>query len=464
MLPLAIALAAGGLLLVLAPPEKALLVVGGIVLFLVTFLNTELALHLIILSMLLSPEAFIGGSGGVEVGKLARKGAQAVFRFEDFLLAIVGLSWFARTAFHKELGLLLRTPLNKPVAAYAVAIVLATGTGVLRGNVQPTSGFFFSLKYIEYFVLYFMMVNNLRDERQVRRFLFTGFATCAIASAIGILQIPSGQRVSAPFEGQYGEPNTFGGYLLFMLALVLPFWLQSRTAPAFFGWLGMAGLILLPLLFTLSRSSWLAAVPMMLTLLVLTDRKLWIALPIAIAVIAAPFVFPKAVQDRFAYTYSSPPETKQLRIGKTHLDSSTSARIESWQQGLEGWALRPFLGYGVTGFGFMDAQYVRTLVEAGTIGLAALVWLLASIFRSARHTFKTLTDPFYKSLAMGYLCGLVALLVHGIGANTFIIVRIMEPFWFFTAIIVMLPRLLAAQAGPEPGRPQAHGAPAAARA
>jgi hypothetical protein len=30
------------------------------------------------------------------------------------------------------------------------------------------------------------------------------------------------------------------------------------------------------------------------------------------------------------------------------------------------------------------------------------------------------------------------LLVHAIGANTFIIVRIMEPFWFLTGIIIAL--------------------------
>ena len=35
--------------------------------------------------------------------------------------------------------------------------------------------------------------------------------------------------------------------------------------------------------------------------------------------------------------------------------------------------------------------------------------------------------------------GVGALLVHGIGANTFIIVRIMEPFWFLTGIIAVLP-------------------------
>lgn len=443
LVPLALAAAAGAALIAVAEPRTALLAVAAVIVFLVTFLNTEIAIHLIILSMLFSPEAFIGGGGGVEVGKLARKGTQAVFRFEDFLLVVVGLSWFARTAFRKELGLLVRTPLNLPIAAYAVANMLATSLGVLQGDVGAKQGFFYTLKYIEYFVLYFVMVNTLRDERQLRRYLFTGFATCAIASLIGILQIPTGQRISAPFEGKEGEPNTFGGYLVFMLALVLALWVQSRTAPAFFGWLGMMALISLPLLFTLSRASWLAAIPMVLTLLTLTDRKLLIALPIVIAVVAAPLVFPKAVQERFAYTYSAPPEPDQVRIGKTRLDSSTSARIESWRYGLTAWTRRPFLGYGVTGFPFMDAQYVRTLTETGLVGLGVLTWLVLAIFRTAWQTIRTMSDPFYRNLAMGYLAGLVGLLVHGIGANTFIIVRIMEPFWFFTAIIVLLPTLAA---------------------
>jgi O-antigen ligase len=182
---------------------------------------------------------------------------------------------------------------------------------------------------------------------------------------------------------------------------------------------------------------------MALTLLILTDRKIWIVLPLVIAVVGAPLLFPKAVQERFAYTYSAPPEPDQVRIGKTHLDSSTSARIESWRVGLQGWARRPFLGYGVTGFPFMDAQYVRTLTETGLVGLGALIWLVLAIFRTAWQTLRTMSDPFYRNLAMGYLAGFVGLLVHGIGANTFIIVRIMEPFWFFTAIIVLLPTLAA---------------------
>jgi energy-converting hydrogenase Eha subunit B len=39
---------------------------------------------------------------------------------------------------------------------------------------------------------------------------------------------------------------------------------------------------------------------------------------------------------------------------------------------------------------------------------------------------------------VGLIAGLVGLLVHAIGANTFIIVRIMEPFWFVVGIVIAL--------------------------
>jgi len=48
----------------------------------------------------------------------------------------------------------------------------------------------------------------------------------------------------------------------------------------------------------------------------------------------------------------------------------------------------------------------------------------------------------YEGLTMGYIAGFAAMVTHGIGANTFIIVRIMEPFWFMTGIIAVLPTLL----------------------
>jgi len=49
-------------------------------------------------------------------------------------------------------------------------------------------------------------------------------------SVIGLAQVPSGERVSAPFEGEIGEPNTFGGYLLFMMAIAAGIAFETENA------------------------------------------------------------------------------------------------------------------------------------------------------------------------------------------------------------------------------------------
>lgn len=57
------------------------------------------------------------------------------------------------------------------------------------------------------------------------------------------------------------------------------------------------------------------------------------------------------------------------------------------------------------------------------------------------ETYRKSKDSFYKGLTLGFLAGLSAMLTHAVGANTFIIVRIMDPFWFLAAIVIMLPVL-----------------------
>ena len=42
---------------------------------------------------------------------------------------------------------------------------------------------------------------------------------------------------------------------------------------------------------------------------------------------------------------------------------------------------------------------------------------------------------------MGFLIGAIAMTAHALMANTFIIVRIMEPFWLLAAIVVAAPSL-----------------------
>jgi len=422
------------------PPSIMLLGVLALIIFIISIINIEWGLYILIFSMLLSPEIMAGETGGASLER------GVTLRLEDFLLAVIGLSWFARVAVKKDLGLFLRTPLNKAILFYVLACVLSTGFGIMFGRIDMRTGCFFVLKYIEYFIVFFMMVNHVRSTDQIKRFVFCLLLTCFIASIIGIFQIPGGGRVSAPFEGEIGEPNTFGGYLMFIgmvAAGLLAKTDNSKTKQI----LAVLILCILPsFLFTQSRTSYLAIVPALMVLGYMTDRRIIILGVLVVSLMVSPLFLPTAVKNRIMFTFTQPEEQGQIQIGDLRLDTSTSARLVSWKESFQAWTKHPLIGYGVTGYRFVDAQFPRVLVETGIIGFIAFCYLLFSIFKVSLNNLKALKTPYFQGLAIGFFAGFVGLIVHALGANTFIIVRIMEPFWFFAGIMVVMPAMERQQA------------------
>lgn len=403
--------------------------------FILSFVNIEWGLYILIFSMLLSPEIKIGETAGTSLSR------GVTLRFEDLLLVVIGFSWFTKNAVNKELGLILKTSLNKPIFFYILVCLISTGLGVIDGRVGVKTGSFFVLKYIEYFVVFFMIINHVKSADQIRRFIFCIFLTTFIVSILGLLQIPGGERVSAPFEGGSGEPNTFGGYLLFNGAIAAGLLLKINDSKS----KRLLTLLILtsiaPFLFTQSRSSYLGLIPLCFVLGFLAKQRIIIFGFMIVVFLLSPFFLPSQVKNRILYTFTQPEAAGQITIGDFRLDTSTSARLVSLKEVLRDWPKHPILGYGVTGYQFVDAQYPRVLIETGLLGLIAFFYLLYSIFKMVINHMNEVKTPFFKGLIIGFLAGYIGLLFHAIGANTFIIVRIMEPFWFFAGIIAVLPAL-----------------------
>jgi len=414
---------------------KTLAVAAGIILFMVSFVSSQIALYILIFSMLLGPEIIIGETGG---GTLSRG---ITLRLDDFILLIVGFGWLARMAIHKELGLFLKTPLNKPIAFYIVVCLVSTLIGSLMGRVDLRNGFFFVLKYFQYVIIYFMVANHVHDKKQVRYFLWALLFACVVVSILGIAQIPGGGRVSAPFEGEVGEPNTFGGYLLLMIAIAVGLFLASDLwrDRLIYGCILIIAFI--PFLYTQSRASYLAFFPMLFVFAWLSEKRKLIIMGLLFLAILLPTISPKVVRERVTYTFTQKAQSDQIRIANIKLDTSTSARLRSWQDALKDTAKHPVFGFGVTGYYFVDAQYPRVLVETGIVGLFSFILLLLAIMKYGAIVFRDTNDVLYRGVSMGFLAGFIGLLTHAVGANTFIIVRIMEPFWFVLAMVVMIPEL-----------------------
>ena len=408
------------------------------IIFFITLVNTDAALAILIFSMLFSPEIILGQIPGRDI----------VVRLDDILLAIITFAWFAKTAINKGLGLFIKTRLNRVIVIYILVCLIATLKGAALGYVSFTKVLFFLLRYFEYFLLFILVANHIHSKKQIKFFLNVFFITCALVSLYGIMQIPRGVRVSAPFEGEVGEPNTLGGYLIFLLCLAAGIFLQNVPKQTKWALAGLAVLIFIPFLFTLSRASYLAIIFSYLTFIMLSKRKIILVGVLATIIISVLVFRPDAVFSRVKYTFSGG-QARLVKIGNTRLDSSSSARIISWQESFEDWKKNPILGRGVSGHGFIDGQYIVVLVETGIVGLFVFLWLLWSIYKNSLSIHREMQDELYKGLTLGFIAGLVGLTIHALTANTFIIIRIMEPFWFMAAIVMMLPEIKKEEGGEE---------------
>jgi O-antigen ligase len=418
--------------------NQGLLIGLGMAIAILVFLQTRLALYLLIVSMLLSPEFGVAGLAT----SAASLGRGVTFRTDDFLLVVLGISWFIKSALYKELGVFKKTPLNGAILFYVAACTISTLIGMGEGRVELLTGTLFLVKYSQYFVIFLMVINNIDDDKQLRRYWLAVVLTAVIVGAVGLAQVPGGDRVTAPFEGDDPEPNTFAGYLGFIILICAALGLVLTEYRKRILYFAIASYLFVPFLFTLSRAGYLGFIPGMAVVLFLTRNRIlsYILVAFALTLLIAPGLFPRVVRERIAFTWSQEPTRGQIMVLGQRLDTSTSARLGSFKQVLEEFPQKPLFGYGVTGWRFVDSQYFRTLIETGSVGLVALLFLYFRLFQLGLDRLRYFTDdPFYRGLSIGFLGGFVCLLFHAVGSNTFIIVRIMEPFWLVTGFVFISP-------------------------
>ena len=410
---------------------KTVILLVGVMAAAICFFNTEMALYLILFAMLFSPEFNLGGS--------LAEDRSLVIRIEDILIFIVFCSWLIKTAIYEGIGLIVKTPLNQAIRLYIFAALISTLLGAIRGDLHLLSGLLYVFKYIEFFLIFYIFTNNITEKDRVVRFLIAAMIVAVFTGLYAAIQIPFGVRVSAPFEGEAGEPNTLGGYLILIVSVSGGLWNHLKDPKIRRILLGIIVFLLVPFLFTMSRSSWVAAVPMFLVFYILTDKRYLLTILLVLFIVTAPFLLPDAVKERITQTFT--PEAgfeSTVTIGDTGLDPSTSMRIGSFKYSLNKWKEHPLFGWGVTGVGIIDSTYFRLLAETGIAGVVVFCFLMYTIFRYLYRTYSDSEDPLIQGLSLGLIAGTAALLGHSVGAASFIIVRIMEPYWFFMAALFVL--------------------------
>lgn len=413
--------------------DFAVLVSFAVIVFLVSLVRIDLGLGILVVGMLFSPET--------EVGQAGRRAI--TIRAEDLLILALAMAWVVRRVL---MGAPWKsTPLNMPILLFSLSVLVSTMGGIALGWIDPTLAVFYVAKLIQFFLIFFFAVHFIEDDKQILFFLGLFLAVGVVVSVYGLTQVGEVYRITAPFEGGRPEPNTFGGYLITLIALGLPLAIYCPHPSLRLLLLGVSGLAFSALLFTLSRASFLGLTGMLVVLGVLTRSK-WLWVGIALFALIHQSVLPQQVMDRVNYTFSSPRgEDVQLPvrlpfIGETvTVDSSTYERIDIWRKVLYTWTYDVyyfFLGWGVTRGNILDSQFARFLVEIGLVGVTLFSWLLWKTFKTAvwlrAHTERWVV----KGFTVGYIACFIGILIHSVGTITFYVVRIMEPFWFLTGIMM----------------------------
>jgi hypothetical protein len=273
---------------------------------------------------------------------------------------------------------------------------------------------------------------------EVRRQVGVFLAVSAVVSVYGIASIGTMPRVSAPFEeGRGTEPNTFGGYLMIVMIVALSLGLLAAKGRRRVFLLAIGGIAAVPFLMTLSRASYGA---FLATLVVwgLVTRRFWVPALVALAIVAAPLLMPKQVVTRVQSTFepSGVPITIPL-VGEVTIDKSAYERVYVWEKVQHNLTIWPMFGGGIAWGSILDSQFARVIIETGLVGLAAFLFLLWRILLTTRQTYFWSRDPVAKALSIAMFSITIGLMVHSAGTISFLIVRIMEPYWFLLALVVV---------------------------
>ena len=404
----------------------------SLLIFGLTILRVELGVYFLIIAMLLSPE--------IEAGKVGMGNRILNLRYNDGLIIVVFVGVLVKIAFEGRRSLWLPSPVNPAIGIYYGVCLLST-MFAFRASIplfDKKEAMFTLLKMAEFYMIFVLAGNAIRNLKQIRLQLGVFFIVAMIVSLYALYTrfISGMDRVSAPFEQGGTEPNTLGGYLVMAMCVAAALYTQAPTKGTRRGMLALALVAFFPFLFTLSRASYIAFIAGLLALGI-ASRKPIIIVAVAAVLIASPIIMPEDVKDRVNYTFQRG-SGQDVAIGGydtgVQVDKSTHERIYVWEKVRYNLRVWPWFGGGVTWDRVLDSQYARVLIETGIAGFAAFVFLQFRLLRTAREGYQWSTDWVARGVSLGAFVTTIALIVHSLGTISFLIVRIMEPYWFLIAL------------------------------
>lgn len=382
------------------------------------------------------------------------------------ILALMTLTaWVLKMLFCKEK--IVYNPLTWPIIIFLLVCFISI---FQAGNIERAIQVFIFTLFMA--MISFLTVNmvNQTDKLKlaVRIIFFSTLVVClfALYQFFGDL-IGLGQGLTGLKEGYtkatFGfprmmafanEPLYLANFLFIPLGMTIALFLQKIKfiKPSYL--FTLLALVLIVFVLTVSRGAYLGLAAMMVFFLIFKFRKVFTWKNILIGLVTFSIVASSTVY----FLMKAEPQAyeefvKHVTVEDIIAGESIYGRLDSFQKAIQIWQENPILGIGMGNYGpyvknFPDAEnvpgwdivnneYLEILAESGYLGLITFIIIFIVLIWRFFIVFYRSKDAFLKTILVGLMAALLAIMVQ---YNTFSTIYIMH-IWFLIGLIIAVQNL-----------------------
>ncbi|MBF0483979.1 MAG: O-antigen ligase family protein [Candidatus Omnitrophica bacterium] len=286
-------------------------------------------------------------------------------------------------------------------------------------------------------LLFFMVFNNVRDEKMVWQVVLIICATMVVMDYYTVRQIlwfnniESRVKINSTFS--YLGPNEiaafYNQYTILLCSLL--FALRHKLLKLIL--IGIIAANIFCVLFLYSRAAYIALVAGLGFLFLF--KKRWLLIPLVLLCLFWQSFLPAKVQDRINMTTNEYGE----------LDKSNMGRITVWNESLEIFRQNPVVGAGFGVFGYLGFElrdthniYLKVLAEQGVIGMFIFLLVLGTMFWQGIKLFDKGRDDISKCLGIGFAACMVTLIFNNMFGDRWTYTEVSSTLWVFLALVCRL--------------------------
>ena len=329
-----------------------------------------------------------------------------------------------------------------PVLIFTLAAFASTFLASTQFSLsQIIVSLLFLARFLLYFFLFIVVANTIKKD-QIPGLVNVIMTTGAVFILLGFLQLfifpdlsfltiygwdPHQRRIASTLL----DPNFSGWIFTFLFSTSTALYLYKRQSR----YLVFSLITFLAIVLTFSRSTYLATITAVLIMGILKSPKLLLASLIV-----------------FTLTFFSISQVRSRVVGAFEVDETAQARLQSWQNALTIFKNNLVFGVGFNTYRFAQEKYglfrednplgghsgagsdssiLLVAATTGLVGLAAYIFLLASIFKILKNKIRT------SYLHLAVFASFCAILVHSQFVNSLFFPQIMLFLWISLGLVAV---------------------------